>query len=132
VTRCTEMDSAGEHGEGQTDEFRARPFAALDDLLRQTRHLLIDFDGPICSLFAGTPTAPIADRLRKLITREGIRLPLATESTDDWFEILTFAASIGPDLAASVEAELTELESAAVATAVPTPHVHDVIAACRE
>jgi HAD superfamily hydrolase (TIGR01662 family) len=108
------------------------PFAALDEILRQARHLLIDFDGPICSLFAGTPTAPVADRLRKVITRQDIQLPPAIENTADWFEILTFAASISPDLAAAVETELAEIESAAVTTAVPTSYAHDAIAACRE
>jgi hypothetical protein len=29
------------------------PFAALDDILSQTQHLLISFDGPVCLLFAG-------------------------------------------------------------------------------
>jgi beta-phosphoglucomutase-like phosphatase (HAD superfamily) len=108
------------------------PFAALDEILRRARHLLIDFDGPICSLFAGTPTASIADRLRKVITRQDIQLPPTVANTTDWFEILAYAASIGPDLAASVEAELSELESAAVSTAVPTPYMHDVVAACHE
>jgi HAD superfamily hydrolase (TIGR01509 family) len=108
------------------------PFAALDEILRQTRHLLIDFDGPICSLFAGTPTAPIADRLRNVITREDVPLPPGIANTAEWFEILAFAASISPDLAVAVETELAELESAAVTTAVPTPHADDAIAACRQ
>jgi phosphoglycolate phosphatase len=108
------------------------PFAALDEVLCRTRHLLIDFDGPICSLFAGTPTAPVADRLRRVITRNDVPLPPVIENTADWFKILAFAACIDPDLAAAVETELAELESAATATAVPTPHVRDAIAACRE
>ncbi len=107
------------------------PFAALDDILTQARHLLIDFDGPICSLFAGTPTAPIADRLREAITQQGAHLPPSIEGTGNWFEIITFAASVSADLAARIESELTELECAAVATAAPTPHINDVISACR-
>ena len=107
-------------------------FAALDDILNQARHLLIDFDGPICSLFAGTLTAPIADHLRGLITAEGERLPQTVKDTGNWFEILTFAASISVNLAARIESELTELECTAVATAAPTPHVNDVITACRD
>ena len=38
----------------------------LDTILARTRHLLLDFDGPICSIFAGLPAATVADRLRKL------------------------------------------------------------------
>ena len=108
------------------------PFAALDEILRRTRHLLIDFDGPICSLFGGIPTASVADHLRKVTTRQDIQLPPAVANTTDWFEILAFAASISPDLAAAVETELAEIESAAATTAVSTPHAHDAIAACRE
>lgn len=107
-------------------------FAALDDILRQARYLLIYFDGPVCSLFAGTDTAPIADRLRRLITAEGVDLPEVIKATGNWFEIFAFAASVSTDLAAQVESELTELECAAVATATPTPHVNDVITACRD
>ena len=108
------------------------PFADLDDILIQARHLLIDFDGPICSLFAGTPTAPIADRLREVIRQQGVHLPQAIEDTGSWFEIFSFAASVSTDLAARVESELTEVECAAVATAAPTPYVNDVISACRD
>jgi phosphoglycolate phosphatase len=108
------------------------PFAALDDILRRTRYLLIDFDGPVCSLFAGTPTASVADDLRAVITRKEVSLPAAIGNTTDWFEILAYAASVGPDVGASVEAALTELETKAVTTASPTPYIQDVIAACRE
>jgi len=53
--------------------------------------LLIDFDGPVCSLFAGTPAASIAARLRTVITREGVALPPAIRNTGNWFEIFAFA-----------------------------------------
>lgn len=112
--------------------FERAPFADLDDILNQAQHLLIDFDGPICSLFAGTPTAPVADCLREVITLQGVRLPQAIEDSGNWFEIFSFAASVSADLAVHVESALTELECAAVATAIPTPHVNDAISACRE
>ncbi len=108
------------------------PFAALDDILDKTRHLLIDFDGPICALFAGTPTAPVADRLRGVITSADVPVPPAIESTTDWFVILAYAAEVSPDLAASVEAELSAVEYTAVTTAEPTPYVRDVLTACHE
>jgi hypothetical protein len=79
------------------------PFAVLDDILRRTQHLLIDFDGPVCSLFAGTPTAPIAERPRAVIIRKDLPLTAAIEHTTGWFEILTYAASLGPGVAANVE-----------------------------
>jgi hypothetical protein len=51
------------------------PVDTLDRVLLRTCHLLIDFDGPVCSLFAGTPTAPIAARLRTILTGAGVALP---------------------------------------------------------
>ena len=47
-------------------------------------------------------------------------------------EVFAYSGTISPELAAKVEAELADQEVAAVATARPTPYVHDVLAACRE
>jgi beta-phosphoglucomutase-like phosphatase (HAD superfamily) len=44
-------------------------------------------------------------------------------------EVFTYAATISTDLAARVEAEMTGQELAAVATAAPTPYVHDLVTA---
>jgi HAD superfamily hydrolase (TIGR01509 family) len=108
------------------------PAAALDDVLGRAAHLLLDFDGPICSLFAGTPTAPVAGRIRDVLVRHDIRMPQVIENTSDWFEILAFAASAGHEVGARAEAELTRVECRAAAAAVPTAHLPDVLAACRE
>lgn len=108
------------------------PADALDRVLLRTCHLLIDFDGPVCSLFAGTPTASIATRLRTIIMREGFAMPPAIKNTGNWFEILGFAALTGPALAGQVESELAALESAAARTAAPAPGLADVLTACRD
>ena len=108
------------------------PVDALDRVLLRTCHLLIDFDGPVCSLFAGTPTAPIATRLRTILTRAGVALPRAIRDTGNWFEIFVFAAVTGPALARQVESELAALEAAAAHTAAPTPDLTDVLSACHE
>jgi hypothetical protein len=49
-----------------------KPAATLDELSARTRYLLIDSDGAICDIYAGLPASTIADRLRKLITGQGI------------------------------------------------------------
>lgn len=108
------------------------PFAAIDDILSQTQHLLISFDGPVCSLFTGTAVARVADNLREVFGQEGARVPEAIEHTGNWLEILSCAASISPDLAVRVESKLSAMESAAVVTAAPAPYVHDMLAACRD
>jgi phosphoglycolate phosphatase len=108
------------------------PFAALDDILIQTKHLLISFDGPVCSLFVGTAVAHVADSLREVFAQDGVRVPQAIEQSGNWLEILSFAASVSHGLAARVESELTAMESAAVTTAAPTPYIHEVLTACRD
>lgn len=104
--------------------------AELGAIIARTRYLLLDFDGPVCSIFAGLPASAVATQLRKLLT--GGQLPDEVKHTPDPMEVFTYAATISEDLAARVEAEMTDLEVAAVPTAEPTPYVHDVITACRE
>jgi len=108
------------------------PAAALDAILARNRWLLLDFDGPICSIFSDLPALVVADQLRKLMTSQSIPLPEEIEHTSDPIEVFAYAGTISPELAARVEAELTDQEIAAVATAQPTPYIHDVLAACRE
>lgn len=106
------------------------PVDAVDRILLRTCHLLIDFDGPVCSLFAGTPTAPIAARLRAILTSAGVALPPAIRDTGNWFEIFAFAADTGTALARHVESELAALEAVAAHTAAPTADLADVVSAC--
>ena len=103
------------------------PGAALDAIIGRNRWLLIDFDGPICSIFSGLPAPTVADQLRKLITSRSIPLPEEIAHTGDPIEVFAYAGTISPELAARVEAELTDQEVAAVATAKPTPYIHDVL-----
>jgi HAD superfamily hydrolase (TIGR01509 family) len=104
--------------------------ADLGEILARTRHMLIDFDGPICSIFAGLPAPQVAAQLRKLFT--GHQLPEEVQQTGDPIEVFAYAGTISPDLAARVEAEMEDLEVAAAATAKPTPYVHEVLDGCRE
>ena len=103
----------------------------LDAIVSRTRHLLLDFDGPICSVFAGLPAHIIASRLRKLLG-DHTQLPAGIARTPDPIEVFTYAATISPDTAAHVETEMTNLELTAVGSAAPTPYVHDVVTACQK
>lgn len=104
--------------------------AGLAVIMARTRYLLLDFDGPVCSLFAGLTAPAVAGRLRKLFPAG--RLPAEILSSPDPFAVFAYSATVSPELAKRVEAELTDLEVAATVTAEPAPHVHEVIAACRE
>jgi phosphoglycolate phosphatase len=102
----------------------------LDTIVSRTRHLLLDFDGPICSIFAGLPAATVADRLRKLLGSHA-QLPDEIARTADPLEVFAYAATVSEDLAARIETEMTDQELAAVATAAPTAYVHEVVTACQ-
>ncbi|WP_051028883.1 HAD family hydrolase [Nocardia takedensis] len=88
--------------------------------------LLLDFDGPVCSVFAGLSSREVA---RQLSDALGAELPSDLSATADPFEILQYAAEVSPATAVSTERELTRLEVRAVAVADPTPHAHEVIRA---
>jgi len=102
----------------------------LDTIVSRTRRLLLDFDGPICSIYAGLPAITVADRLRKLLG-DHPQLPEDITRTADPLEVFAYAATISEDLAARVETEMTDQELAAVATAAPTPYVREVVTACQ-
>lgn len=105
---------------------------AVDSILARCRYLLLDFDGPICDIFAGLPAATVAERLRKLITGQGIQMPDQILRSPDPLEVFNYSATVSADLAAQVEAEMADQELAAIAIARPTPYVHDVITSCRD
>jgi HAD superfamily hydrolase (TIGR01509 family) len=105
----------------------------LGDILDRARCLLIDFDGPVCDIYAGLTDATVAARLRKVISGQGITaMPAAITSSRDPIAVFDYAATISPELAALVEAEMTDQEAAATATARPVPYVHEVITSARD
>lgn len=65
--------------------------ADLGAILARTRYLLIDFDGPICSICAGLPAPQVAEQLRKLFT--GHQLPEDIELTGDPIEVFAYAGT---------------------------------------
>jgi len=100
-----------------------------DRLLRDRSFILIDFDGPICSVFAGYPAEVVAQELIELVhdLSSGTDLSGLTDPHD----VLRGASASTPSLLADVEQALQRSELAAVATATPTPGAVDVLHACR-
>ena len=91
-------------------------------ILAETEVLLLDFDGPICSVFASLPAPVVADRLRANLDDP---LPRAVSTTKDPFEVLIHASTIGVD----IEQALRDQEVEAVHGAEPTAGSHDLIRA---
>lgn len=103
----------------------------LQEVLLRARWLLVDFDGPICSVFAGHPAPQVAERLRGLLVAVGVQPDGPALVADDPFDVLRFAAGRGRPIAQQVEAALREEEIEAIATAVPTPGAIETLVACQ-
>lgn len=100
----------------------------LRSILANADAMLLDFDGPICGVFAGFPAHLVADQLRRVLAEGGRNeLPAEIEKTEDPFDVLYYAATLGDDEAAYVEAAMRAHEVEAVASAEPTPGTHDLI-----
>ena len=100
--------------------------------MRRSPVILLDFDGPVCSVFAGYPAPQITEELRALALDQVGELPPALDAVSSPHEFLTAAAEVSPELARQVEAALQTAEIKAVESATPTPGVEDFLTACRE
>jgi phosphoglycolate phosphatase-like HAD superfamily hydrolase len=102
----------------------------LRRILTNTDALLLDFDGPICSVFASVPASLVADQLRHILAEGGYTdIPDDVRTADDPFDILFYAAKLGQDEARYVEAAFRAHEVEAVRSAQPTPSSTDLIRA---
>ncbi|MZF90019.1 HAD family hydrolase [Streptomyces sp. SID5643] len=71
ATRPGADERGGRCGRGADPDDAAAATAAARDLLARAGGVLFDFDGPICRLFPGDSSLPVADELRELVTRCG-------------------------------------------------------------
>jgi myo-inositol-1(or 4)-monophosphatase len=106
-------------------------YAELDAILSQAQHLIFDFDGPVCDLSAAIPP-DTPDQLRAIIRAEAGELPPSLTKTGDLAELLRYAATISPGLAAHVDAKLSDIEIAAIPGAITAAYLDDALAACRD
>ena len=100
---------------------------AIEQIISRTRHLLLDFDGPVCSVFAGLPARQVAEQLRRALEAGGFALPPGAERESDPLEVFRAVAATGPEAADTAQQLLTAFETRAVATARPTPGAADLI-----
>ena len=101
--------------------------AGIAALFASTGPVLLDFDGPVCSIFAGYPASQVASELMDLLKLTGVDVS-AIETETDPLEILKWTDDLGSDrLTQAVEDALREKELLAVATATPTPFADDLV-----
>lgn len=101
---------------------------SLSELLN-VDHLLLDFDGPVASLFAGYPAADVARQLRASFPDH---LSDCWPEESDPLALYRHVAEQRPDLAADIDTTLVELEMSAARQAVLTPGVEPFLAAVAE
>ncbi|SFC26519.1 HAD family hydrolase [Streptomyces aidingensis] len=109
----------------------------MRQLLSGVDSVLLDFDGPVCSLFAARPAADVAQRLRELACELGVAPRLLAQgpaaSEDPHAVLLALAGTTGVrGLARRLEHALTQQEVRAATTARPTPGARELIHALQE
>ncbi|MGW3966843.1 HAD family hydrolase [Amycolatopsis sp. NPDC005003] len=103
------------------------------EVLARARALLLDFDGPVCSVFAGIPASTVANQLRGVLADCGhADLPEAIAASADPFDVFQYAATLGEDQARFVEVAFAAHEVEAISSATPTSGAHDLIEAWHE
>ncbi|WP_380278656.1 HAD family hydrolase [Kitasatospora purpeofusca] len=102
----------------------------LADVLRPVKHVLLDFDGPVCSVFAGLPAPEVARRLREGLLAAGERAPAGADEKNDPLALLRLISDARPDLTERTDTALAALETEAVRAARPTPGGESVLLAC--
>ncbi|TDD64491.1 hypothetical protein E1262_27980 [Jiangella aurantiaca] len=108
------------------------PRVQLSDLIASTSLVMLDFDGPVCSVFAGLPAPEVAGRLRRELRRLGVRVDEKPERVGDPLSIYRHSREGGPVVVHAIYEALVAAELEAVTTATPTPGAVDVIEAVRE
>ncbi|MBG0819313.1 HAD family hydrolase [Planomonospora sp. ID91781] len=104
----------------------------LTEILRQSRAVLLDFDGPVCSVFAGLPAPVVAARLKQLLQDQGAELPQDVAELDDPLKVLRRTAVFAPELVDKVETSFMAYEVEAAGCAEITPGVRELLNACAE
>lgn len=99
-----------------------------NDLLAGKSLLLLDFDGPVCSVFAGYPAPQIATELVAGVRKFDVDLSASLADETDPMEVIRAAASsTSPELVNLVDEQLRESELLAVESATLTVGIVELI-----
>jgi len=96
------------------------------DLFREADAILLDFDGPICSVFAAYPASRAVEHMLTALEDAHCVVEQAWRGRQDPHALLREIDAIDHRLVDIVEGALTTAEVAAVESAHPTPGIHEV------
>jgi phosphoglycolate phosphatase-like HAD superfamily hydrolase len=102
----------------------------LRHIVAASRVILFDFDGPVCSVFAGVSAAQVAESLVGVLRRGSRGVDTEAFDTGDPLDVLRYSAEFGPAAVTDVEDELIRAELEAVRSATPTPDGARAIRSC--
>ncbi|MQA87252.1 MAG: HAD-IA family hydrolase [Streptosporangiales bacterium] len=108
---------------------RVSAVTGLATLVDSSDAILLDFDGPVCSVFAGYPAEEVASQLRQFLLDRSVVLPPELSRGRDPLKVLRWVGEYRPGLTRALDDLLSVAEITAVQTATPTRHAHDVILA---
>ncbi|MGN9890722.1 HAD family hydrolase [Micromonospora sp. L31] len=107
--------------------------ADLAKVIDRVRVILLDFDGPVCSIFAQHPASTVAHELRRLLVDQAVTLPPEILAERDPLAVLRFTAALGrPAVVRLIDQAMTREEVTAACTAQPTPYGREVIVAAHQ
>jgi phosphoglycolate phosphatase-like HAD superfamily hydrolase len=109
----------------------ASPDGNIQKIVRHSAHVLLDFDGPVCSIFADPTASAIATMYRAALSRVPIELPAGAQDLDDPLEVFRQVAKLGPEVAETAQAILSKLETRAARAATPTPGAANLMVTAR-
>lgn len=107
---------------------RTHDWPAFQSALDAAELLILDFDGPICSVFSGLSASKVAIQLRNDLRKmhPGSLLEL-DDTSNDPFDVLAYAIRYTPTTVAAIEERFTSYEYEAVKSATPTQGAHRLI-----
>jgi HAD superfamily hydrolase (TIGR01509 family) len=100
---------------------------AAADLIGRARVLLFDFDGPICSVFAGYPSVRAVSATLRALEASGLDICPEWLSLEDPHRLLAEVATRIPEAVGIAEDSLTRSEVHAIDSAQITDGVKDLI-----
>jgi HAD superfamily hydrolase (TIGR01662 family) len=93
------------------------------ETIKRTSALLLDFDGPICSIFSTLKNYTAAEKMPAAIVDIGLSLPPTVAHSKDPLYVMREAAKISsPGQIRKIDQALAQIERNAAANALPTPY----------
>ncbi|WP_175530185.1 HAD family hydrolase [Actinopolyspora lacussalsi] len=102
----------------------------MREILAATSCVMLDFDGPLCAVFADLGASTVAARALDAIRQAGYADVARRCETSDPLDLLESIAAEYPELVPDVDAVVSDAENEAVSNAASTPGVVELIERC--